>query len=340
MKKGFSIIVCCYNSSELLRETIRSLCSLNSSNDFSAEIIIVDNASTDKTAETASGLLKEFNCPFDFRIESEPKQGLSFARKKGIEVSVYDYILFCDDDNRLEENYLINSFRVMEENKETGALGGVSEPVSDIEFPEWFEDFKQSYSAGRQSENNGEIRSELHSLWGAGMVLRRTAIEGLYSNGFHSLLTDRTGSMLTSGGDTELCYALRLAGWKIRFDNSLKLRHFLPAKRLTWKYLRELNRGFGRQKINFDAYLKNFSSNGSGIKDKDTDWTKRFFFMIKKMRSYGFRKIINFRDPNPGDPEIIRMEKTIGSMQELLRLKNDYGKMITETGKSKWIQHK
>ncbi|MBK8983922.1 MAG: glycosyltransferase [Ignavibacteria bacterium] len=231
MKKGFSIIVCCYNSSELLRETIRSLCSLIYLKDFSAEIIIIDNASTDNTADIASGLLKEFESPFEFRIEYESKQGLSFARKKGIEVSGYDYILFCDDDNRLDENYLINSFRLMEGKNEIGALGGVSEPVSDIIFPDWFEDFKQSYSAGRQSESNGEIISELHSLWGAGLVLRRTAIEGLYNNGFHSLLSDRTGSSLTSGGDTELCYALRLAGWKIWFDDSLKLKHFLPGKK-------------------------------------------------------------------------------------------------------------
>lgn len=340
MKKGFSIIVCCYNSSELLKDTLRSLCSLITSDDFSAEIIIIDNASTDSTSDFAQKLLNEFKCPFDFRIEYEPIQGLSYARKKGIEISAYEYILFCDDDNRLNENYLLNSFSIMENNSEIGALGGVSEPVSDVAFPEWFEDFKQSYSAGRQSDSNGEIKSELHSLWGAGMVLRRKAIEDLYKNGFHSLLSDRTGNALSSGGDTELCYALRLAGWKIWFDDSLKLRHFLPGRRLTWNYLRELNRGFGRQKINFDAYLKNFSSNGKEVMNKDTDWTKRFFFMIKKMRSYGFRKIINFRNHNTGDPEIIRMEKTIGCMQELLRLKNEYGKMITETGKSRWIRHK
>ncbi|HRB00843.1 MAG TPA: glycosyltransferase [Ignavibacteria bacterium] len=335
MNKGFSVIVCCYNSSDLFRETIISICKLKTTKEFSVEVIIVDNASTDNTSETAEKLLNEYKCPFPYIIEYELSPGLSNARKKGVEKSKFEYLIFCDDDNILEENYLLNAFKIMEDRKEIGALGGISTAISDIEFPEWFNDFKQSYSVGRQSLSNGEISSDLHSLWGAGMVLRSSAISSLYSNGFHSLLADRTGKKLTSGGDSELCYALRLAGWKIWFDESLKLEHFLPANRLTWEYLRKLNRGFGRQKINFDAYIKNFSKDKS--LHQDTNWKSKIYLLIKKLRSYGFKKIIGFKNLNTGDPEIIRMEKTIGSLQELMKLKDEYGTRIIETGRSKWI---
>jgi len=338
MKKGFSVIMCCYNSSELLRETILKICGLKTDENFSAEVLIIDNASTDNTADVCDKYLKEFNCPFPYKILFEQRQGLSFARKKGIDNAEFEYIIFCDDDNRLDENYLIESFRIMNKNPEIGALGGISEQVTDSRIPEWFNDFRQSYSIGRQSEKNGEIKSVNHSLWGAGMVLRSTAIKGLYKKGFYSLLSDRTGEYLSSGGDTELCYALRLTNWKIWFDDRLKLFHYLPQKRLTWEYLRELNRGFGRQKINFDAYLLNLSSNDF---DKDEiSWEKKMIQMIKKMRFYGFKKILNFKKPNTGDPEIIRMEKTIGSMQELFKLKNEYNKIINKTSNSDWISKK
>ncbi|MFZ1323192.1 MAG: glycosyltransferase [Ignavibacteria bacterium] len=335
MNKGFSVIVCCYNSSDLLRETILSICKLKTIKEFKVEVIIIDNASTDNTSETAERLLNENKCPFPYEIEIETTPGLSYARKKGVEVSEFEYLVFCDDDNRLDENYLLNAFKIMEDKGEIGALGGISRAVSDIEFPEWFDDFKQSYSVGRQSEVNGEISSNLHSLWGAGMVLRKSTLTKLYANGFHSLLADRTGNKLSSGGDSELCYAIRLAGWKIWFDESLVLEHYLPEKRLTWEYLRKLNRGFGRQKINFDAYLKNF--NEDQAKHEDTNWKNKIYILIKKMRSYGFKKIIRFKSLNTGDPEIIRMEKTIGSLQELMKLKDEYGIRIIQTGRSKWI---
>lgn len=335
MNKGFSVIVCCYNSSDLLRETINSICKLKTNEEFKVEVIIIDNASTDNTSETAERILNENDCPFPYIIETEATPGLSYARKKGVDISEFEYLVFCDDDNRLNENYLLNAFKIMEDKEEIGALGGVSRAVSDIEFPEWFDDFKQSYSVGRQAEASGEIISNMHSLWGAGMVIRKSTLTKLYENGFHSLLSDRTGKKLTSGGDSEICYALRLAGWKIWFDESLILEHYLPEKRLTWEYLRKLNRGFGRQKINFDAYLKNFTE--GQIKQEDTNWKNKIYFLIKKMRSYGFKKIIRFKSLNTGDPEIIRMEKTIGSLQELMKLKDEYGNRIIQTGRSKWI---
>ncbi|MBS1516782.1 MAG: glycosyltransferase family 2 protein [Bacteroidetes bacterium] len=335
MDKGFSVIVCCFNSSDLLEETIRCICGLKSEDKFSCEVIIVDNASTDDTAETADKLLKEFKCSFPYKIVSEPEPGLSFARKKGFDIAENEYLVYCDDDNRLDNNYLINAFEILENEKQIGALGGFSEAVSDSEFPYWFSDFKQSFSVGRQSGSSGEIISGLHSLWGAGMILRRAALEELYGKGFKSLLSDRTGNKLVSGGDSELCFALRLAGWKIWFDENLKLKHYLPSKRLKWEYLRELNRGFGRQKIIFDAYILNFRGNKTS--QPETDWKKRSLYLLKKMRSYGFRKILNFRKPCDGDPEIIRMEKTIGSIQELIKLRSEYGRLIKETGRSEWI---
>jgi hypothetical protein len=38
---------------------------------------------------------------------------------------------------------------------------------------------------------------------------------------------------------------LRLAGWKLWREESVTIKHFMPAGRLTWSYMKRLHYGFG-----------------------------------------------------------------------------------------------
>lgn len=332
MEKGVSIIICCHNSSKLLNETLRHICSLRSSEEFKWEVIIVDNASSDNTSVVSEKLLKEYKCPVPFRIINQPEPGLSYARKTGLDNALYEYILFCDDDNHLDENYLINGFKIMESDKLIGALGGISEAVSDTDIPEWFYEHAQNYSVGRQAGKSGDITDTNIVLWGAGMYVRKEALLDLYSNGFYSFLTDRKGKELTSGGDSEKCYALRLAGWKIWYDERLKLRHFIPENRLKWDYLRKLNRGFGAQKIDFDPYLNVINSDS----DSENKWHIQVIKLIGKLRGYGLRRLLNYSKTSEGDNNILRIEKTIGRLKELIKIRGEYNKRIQIVKDARW----
>ena len=46
---------------------------------------------------------------------------------------------------------------------------------------------------------------------------------------------DVVGAKLSRGGDSELTFAIREAGWKLAFDPALRLQHFLPAKCRDWR---------------------------------------------------------------------------------------------------------
>ena len=61
---------------------------------------------------------------------------------------------------------------------------------------------------------------------------------------------------------------IRLAGWKLIYEPSLKISHFIPRTRLSWKYLRKLNRGFGAQKVGLEPYLKAFESDEREYKSR------------------------------------------------------------------------
>jgi len=332
MNNGVSIIICCYNSSKLLPETIKYICSQKISENIKWEVIVIDNNSFDNTSRIAEKLLNEYKCPAIYKIFSQPDQGLSFARKMGLDNSQYEYILFCDDDNWLDERYIETGFLLLESNKDIGALGGHSEAVIEGDFPEWFLNNKQNYSIGKQSAESGDITWSEGVLWGAGMFVRTSALRELYSDGFKSLLTDRKGNELSSGGDSELCYALRLAGWKIWYDERLLLKHFITKERLNWNYLRKLNRGFGAQKVDFDPYLK-IDEKPTGFKQK---WQYQVIKLIGKLRGYGLKKLLKFNKTIEGDAEILRIEKSLGRLRELFKIRGEYNKRIISVRNAKW----
>lgn len=329
MSKGVSIVICCYNSAPLLPETLHHVCEQKTGENVKWEVIVIDNNSTDNTSEIAKKYLNEFSSGTDYKIFSQPVAGLSSARKMGLDKSQYEYILFCDDDNWLDENYVETGFRILETDKNIGALGGQSEAVTEGQIPSWFLTYKQNYSIGLQSDKSKDITWSTGVLWGAGMFVRASALKNLYLNDFKSLLIDRKGNQLSSGGDSELCYALRLAGWKIRYDEKLKLKHFITKERLSWKYLRKLSRGFGAQKVNFDPYLKVFDGT------TPESWRSQALKLIGKLRGYGFRKLLKVNQKE-GDPEILRLEKTLGRLNELLKIRGEYNKRIVSIRNAKW----
>lgn len=331
-EKGVSIIICCYNSSKVLTDTLKAISSLEVPGDVPWELIIVDNNSNDGTGETARKILQELNFKNAYKLLHESDPGLSNARKKGFDNSSYEYLIFCDDDNHLEKNYVELCYRIMNENEDIGALGGYSEAVTDGKFPEWFEEHKRNYSVGSQSDIAGDITWATGSLWGAGLVVRRSALKELFDKGYRSYLSDRIKDRLASGGDIELCYALRLAGWKIWYEPELKIRHFISKERLSWKYLRKLSRGFGAQKVDFDAYLKALD----GVDDPEISWHLQSVRLIRKIRGYGFRKLIRFKDTSEGDADILRMEKSIGRLTELLKIRGNYTKRIRQIRNAGW----
>jgi hypothetical protein len=116
-------------------------------------------------------------------------------------------------------------------------IGGLGEPIGEIELPSWFKYFESWYATGSQSETNGDITYKRPTVFGAASVLNKTAYYKLKKYGLGSFLTDRLGSKLSSGGDIELCMSLALMGYKIYYFSDLQFQHYLNAKRLTRAYI-------------------------------------------------------------------------------------------------------
>jgi glycosyltransferase involved in cell wall biosynthesis len=240
---GISVIVCCYNSADRLRETLTHLSKQALTYAISWEVILVDNNSTDNTLTVANELWHSFKVDIPFKIISENKQGLAHARRKGIDESQYDYLIFCDDDNWLDKNYLQLAFEILENNQVVGMAGGEGEAVLDIKMPAWFEQERASYVVGKQAEKSGALSDRTY-LWGAGLVVRKSVLFTAAKFDFRSYLLDREGENLSSGGDSELCNWALLLGYQLWYDQRLKFKHFIPKSRLSMEYVNRLNEGF------------------------------------------------------------------------------------------------
>src|SRR5918993_3334590 len=248
MSPGISVIICCYNSVERIEPTLQHLYAQKGLTQAEYEILLVDNASTDNTAQAATAIWN--NLPGEkpsFKVLTEPTPGLSAARKKGIENSKFDYVLFCDDDNWLEESYLVNALRIMLSNDNIGVLGGTGNPVfGGIEPPYFWINQYHVLAVGEQSRIEGDITDERGVLYGAGMILNKRAFVELKEKySFQFQVTDRIGDLLISSGDHELCLALTKMGYRIFYSRMLQFKHFIPAHRTSIAYYKKLFLGFG-----------------------------------------------------------------------------------------------
>jgi glycosyltransferase involved in cell wall biosynthesis len=252
--KGFSIIVCCHNSSHRLEFTLKCLSQLKTKDLFDYEIIVIENGSTDDTFQVAEKYVNEDILNRSLLIER--KVGKTHALTKGFSYAKYEYLVICDDDVLLKSNYLTSAFEILESNQNIGVVGGYGDfDAYGLNVPDWFEQAKGAYALGPQSKQSGDITHLEGSVWGAGMVIRKEAWTKITNAGFKNYLTGRSGiSVLMAGEDTELCLLIRYFGFKVYYSEKLKYIHNINLDRINWKSILNLSEGFSRSEVYFNLY--------------------------------------------------------------------------------------
>jgi glycosyltransferase involved in cell wall biosynthesis len=325
MSQGVSIVVCCYNSAERLPNTLAHLSAQEVPSDLPWEVIVVNNASTDNTVEVAhKHWSKKTSTPLQAVNESQP--GVAHARRKGFAEAKYEIVCFVDDDNWVCPEWISIVSDLMTTHPDVGACGGAGEAVSKMDLPWWFEKFQSHYAVGPQSVNAGDITLTRGYLWGAGLAIRKSAWSQLLNKGYQPLLTDREGASLSAGGDAELCFALRLTGWRLWYEPRLKFKHLLPSNRLQWSYLRGLYRGFGAAEAVLDAYQ--FARDGGLAKRKgrflQNTCLRQIIIETKALLRFREKLLRAIWQPPEGDPDVLDIERLTGKIRELWRIRDVY----------------
>lgn len=224
---------------------------------------MVDNASTDDTAVVAERIWLECsNNKIDFTTVHEPAPGLSKARRKGIDTAKFEFLIFCDDDNWLDENYVQNTFRLLWAKPAAAILGGIgtAQFQNAASKPAWFDKLYHGYAVGPQAESMRQVAA----VYGAGMVVRKSALQKAVAN-TSAFLSDRNKKNLSAGGDTELCFRAKLAGYEVWYCPELTFKHFLHPDRLTWDHLKKLHAGFAESHVIINLYERALNNDHSRL---------------------------------------------------------------------------
>lgn len=94
-----SFVIPAYNEEEYLGDCIESIFREAEGKNYNLEVIVVNNASTDKTKKVASSYK-------NVKVIDEPRKGLVFARKKGCLAAKGDLIANIDADTRLTKDWI------------------------------------------------------------------------------------------------------------------------------------------------------------------------------------------------------------------------------------------
>jgi len=328
MANGVSIVVCCHNSELKLPNALDHLVSQDVSDAIPWEIIVIDNNSMDNTSQIAKKYFLDNN-KLSLRVAFEATLGLSYARIRGLKEAKYDVVSFIDDDNWVYPNWVNVVWDIMSFHPRVGACGGFGEALCEIEPPKWFRNFQKNYAVGPQGGRTGDITHTTGFLWGAGLTVRRAAWEDLLASGFRWELVDRQGSKLSTSGDVELCFALRLAGWHLWYEPRLRYDHFIPASRLSWHYLRRIHRAYGISTVGLDPYAMALSVKRQGIKGKlqrTSLW--HALGIVKTILRHPIKLLLMFFRSYESDEDILSLESALGRLTELIKNGKSYGLSI------------
>jgi glycosyltransferase involved in cell wall biosynthesis len=237
-----TILLCTYNRSRMLRETLASLANLESPADCAWEIVVVDNNSTDDTATVVAECAATSGVPVVYARETA--QGKSFALNHGLELSSGDIIALTDDDVLPSKDWLARLVETFRAHAVTFAFGKVLPRWESAPPPELLTVQAQDIWGPLAIVDYGDAAAEYtaeHTTQrmpiGANLAFARDALVAI--GGWRTDL-GKVNNTLISGEDHEIFTRLRRRGlYAGYYDPAIVVKHFVPSSRLTRRYFRK-----------------------------------------------------------------------------------------------------
>jgi glycosyltransferase involved in cell wall biosynthesis len=211
MKPQISVVIPAHNEADTIEHCLDQLLKQRS---HDVELIVVDNNSTDGTAQRA----RQFPC----RVIQEPRPGVSCARQTGFDAAEGHIIASTDADTLVDTDWLWQIGSVFEENP---SLAGVYGPVhlaptnklrtsldkAFLQFLEWNQRLRRPHFCG------------------ANFAVNRFAFQE--TGGFRS---SRNGDYHQRAEDVQLALKLRTLG-SVQFNKEMVV--YTSARSISGRYL-------------------------------------------------------------------------------------------------------
>jgi glucosyl-dolichyl phosphate glucuronosyltransferase len=237
-----SVLICTYNRARLLRETLAALQSMTPPADCSAEILVVDNNSTDNTAAVVAEASRMGPMPVVYLRESS--QGKSFALNRGLADARGDIIALTDDDVLPAPDWLALIVEAFRGREVSFVFGKVLPLWGAVPPPELLTPRAQAIwgplaicDYGDAAVEYPPTRFDQRLPIGANLAFARRALAEI--GGWRTDL-GKVNNTLISGEDHEIFLRMRRSGhYAGYYDPRIWVRHYVPPSRLTRRYFRQ-----------------------------------------------------------------------------------------------------
>ncbi len=227
-----SVVIPTRNRAAFLKECLASLCAQTLA-PSRYEICVVDNGSTDATADAVAEIKALYPANNIFRVE-EPRLGLTMARNTGINSTSAALIAHGDDDATVAPNWLELFVGDMEKlGPDVGKVAGDIVPVWGAPRPAWLTDSLLPLMSA-SSGLGDKPRFADEGLLEGNSCYRREAL--MRAGGFPSMLGHKGNSLLSADNAVDL--VMLVMGWKLYYDPSILLYHKIHADRLSPSWIR------------------------------------------------------------------------------------------------------
>jgi GT2 family glycosyltransferase len=237
-----TVALCTHNHRDRLLRTLGNLLALRLP-ESSTELLVVDNASTDGTAELlAAHHWRRWNWPT--RVVREDKLGLSNARNRVIREAIGEYILFMDDDETPDPQWLVSYERAIRIHRPDALGGRIEVMFEDGDRPEWLVDELLGF-VGKLDHGSEErfLNDRTTPIFGGNFGFNRELFVRI---GTFDTVLGRKGSANIGGEDTEIYRRMITMGCKVLWVPDAVIYHRIQTSKLRRSYFLDLHFRQGR----------------------------------------------------------------------------------------------
>ncbi len=239
-KLDLSIVIVNYNTKQFTAQCLDSIYS--NPPDCRYEIVVVDNASTDDSADWLEDLYPGVNL-----VHSQENRGIAGGNNLGIRASTGRYVLLLNNDTLVLPEMIDRVISFMDGHPEAGGVGGqlLNEDGSFqsgfFEFPTLFQQFLIVTKIGQLIRPYYPSRPPVSEIlqvdWmsTAFMLFRREALE------FVGLVDEE---FFIYSDESDLQYRLKEAGWPLYYHPDVQTIHFGGRSLTPWRRRNMVYRGY------------------------------------------------------------------------------------------------
>jgi glycosyltransferase involved in cell wall biosynthesis len=245
-----TVAICTWNRAKLLDQTLEQMAKLRVPEGLGWELLVVNNNCTDDS----DAIIVRHADRLPLRRLFEREQGQSAARNCAIDAARGELIIWTDDDVLVAPDWLAEYVKAAEAWPDAAFFGGTIEPWFEAEPPPWLRQHVAGMGymfAIRVPVPHGELIARNDTPYGANMAMRKQAFESArFDNRF-----SRKKDGHVRGDEIVLLRRLVDCGLHGRWVATARVKHYIPAERMTPRYIWDYHVGQGVECARMDPKL-------------------------------------------------------------------------------------